>query len=99
MYDENMSNLVNSLKDNGYRTGMLGKLHILPEESVHLDMWRKKSANFKRRKMHEYAEFELYDLKKDPHEWNNLSENPQYGHIIARLKKELHEWQVEDVVK
>lgn len=44
-------------------------------------------------------EFELYDLKKDPHEWNNLSENPQYGHIIARLKKELHEWQVEDVVK
>ena len=57
MYDENMPNIVNSLKDNGYRTGMLGKLHILPEESIHLDMWKKKSANFKRKKMDDYAEF------------------------------------------
>lgn len=70
MYDENMPNLVNSLKDNGYRTGMLGKLHILPEESVHLDMWRKKSANFKRRKMHEYAEF--------AEEFINASDEPFY---------------------
>lgn len=70
MYNDQMPNLVNSLKENGYRTGMLGKLHILPEESISLDMWKKKSANFKRKKMDDYAGF--------AEEFINASDEPFY---------------------
>lgn len=70
MYNDQTPNLVNSLKANGYRTGMLGKLHILPEESVQLDMWKKRKANFKRKKMDEYATF--------AEEFINASDEPFY---------------------
>jgi N-sulfoglucosamine sulfohydrolase len=40
-------------------------------------------------------EFELYDLKDDPYEWNNLAEDPQYQNILDNLKKVLYDWQVE----
>jgi len=33
--------------------------------------------------------WELYDLKKDPHELNNVYENPGYGDIVKKLKIEL----------
>ncbi|WP_430934617.1 sulfatase family protein [Saccharicrinis sp. 156] len=33
--------------------------------------------------------WELYDLNKDPHEVNNVYDNPAYAHIITKLKKEL----------
>jgi choline-sulfatase len=31
---------------------------------------------------------ELYDMKKDPNEWTNLAENPEY----AQQKKKLAKW-------
>ena len=34
-------------------------------------------------------EWELFDLKKDPHELNNLIDNPEYAEIVKKLKKEL----------
>jgi N-sulfoglucosamine sulfohydrolase len=40
-------------------------------------------------------EFELYDLKDDPYEWNNLAKNPEYQHILDNLKQVLYDWQVE----
>lgn len=30
---------------------------------------------------------ELYNVKKDPHEWNNLASDPQYANIIASLRE------------
>lgn len=30
---------------------------------------------------------ELYDMDKDPHEWDNLAGNPEYADIIARHRK------------
>jgi arylsulfatase A-like enzyme len=30
---------------------------------------------------------ELYDIDKDPHEWNNLAKNPAYAEIKTRLKE------------
>lgn len=33
--------------------------------------------------------WELYDLKKDPHELNNVYDDPDYSAVVTRLKKEL----------
>lgn len=35
---------------------------------------------------------ELYDLKNDPHEVNNLASNPEYADIKSRLSKALEQW-------
>ena len=36
---------------------------------------------------------ELYDHQKDPHEWTNLSSNPEYAALKAKLKTEVLEFQ------
>lgn len=36
-------------------------------------------------------EWELYDLKKDPMELNNVYNDPEYADVVERLKKELKE--------
>jgi arylsulfatase A-like enzyme len=38
--------------------------------------------------------FELYDLKKDPYEMNNLIEDPDYESVVQELKARLHEWMI-----
>ncbi|MBA31183.1 MAG: hypothetical protein CL748_01440 [Chloroflexi bacterium] len=35
------------------------------------------------------VELELYNLKEDPNEFNNLSKNPDYKHIIKDLSSKL----------
>ncbi|MBN2301753.1 MAG: sulfatase [Lentisphaerae bacterium] len=40
-------------------------------------------------------EWELFDLQKDPHELNNVYDNPAYGNTVAELKRELHRIQEE----
>jgi uncharacterized sulfatase len=37
-------------------------------------------------------EFELFDLKADPFELNNLAEDPEYEEIRAELLAELNAW-------
>lgn len=37
-------------------------------------------------------EFELYDLKNDPHETKNLAANPEYKAVVQRLDKTLKKW-------
>lgn len=44
-------------------------------------------------RMQKPPEYELYDLKNDPFEWNNLAGNPEYSAILEKMKKELHDWQ------
>ena len=44
------------LQANGYRTGMIGKLHVNPEAAFPFDFRKIKSANFGRRNMREYAD-------------------------------------------
>ncbi len=38
---------------------------------------------------------ELYDLKNDPHEMNNLADDPRLHNVRARLQKELDAWMVQ----
>ncbi len=39
--------------------------------------------------------FELYDLRKDPREMNNVAEDPKYASILKKMKKTLQEKRVE----
>jgi arylsulfatase A-like enzyme len=38
---------------------------------------------------------ELYDALKDPHEVNNLAENPKYRDVLDRMRKALDQWTME----
>jgi len=38
-------------------------------------------------------EFQLYDLKADPHEWHDLASDPKYSEIKERLRSSLKTWQ------
>lgn len=40
----------------------------------------------------ERPEFELYDLRKDPYELNNVADDPAYDSVQKELKKELDRW-------
>lgn len=57
MYREDTPNIPRSLKAAGYRTGIIGKLHINPEEAFPFDMHEIKSANFARENLGDYAKF------------------------------------------
>lgn len=37
-------------------------------------------------------EYELYDLKNDPHETKNLVDNPEYKSVVQRLDSTLKTW-------
>ncbi len=55
MYDGNTPNLVRSLKNAGYRTGIIGKLHINPESAFPFDFKAIPKSNFSRKKLKDYA--------------------------------------------
>ncbi len=55
MYREDTPNLVRSLKQAGYRTGIIGKLHINPAAAFPFDMKKISSSNFSRKKLGDYA--------------------------------------------
>lgn len=40
-------------------------------------------------------EFELYDLQNDPHEINNLADDPHYAEIKSELLAEINRWRAE----
>ncbi|MEM7015059.1 MAG: sulfatase-like hydrolase/transferase, partial [Verrucomicrobiota bacterium] len=56
LYDAETPNLVRSLKDAGYRTGIIGKLHINPAEAFPFDFKAIPSSNFGRKGLSKYAE-------------------------------------------
>jgi N-sulfoglucosamine sulfohydrolase len=55
MYCEDTPNLPRSLKAAGYRTGMIGKLHINPESAFPFDFHEIPNANFSRKDLGDYA--------------------------------------------
>lgn len=57
LYRGDTSNIVRSLKEAGYRTGIIGKLHINPPEAFPFDFAKIPSANFQREGMGRYAAF------------------------------------------
>lgn len=55
MYDENTPNLSRSFKEAGYRTGIIGKLHINPESAFRWDFEAISKSNFNRNDLPGYA--------------------------------------------
>jgi N-sulfoglucosamine sulfohydrolase len=55
MYRADTPNMVRSLKQAGYRTGLIGKLHVNPESAFPFDFKAISSANFNRKKIDDYA--------------------------------------------
>ena len=55
LYEAQTANLVRSLKQSGYRTGIIGKLHINPASAFPFDFKAIPSANFGRKQLGEYA--------------------------------------------
>jgi len=55
MYREDTPNLPHSLKAAGYRTGIIGKLHINPESAFPFDFHELTGANFNRKQLGDYA--------------------------------------------
>ena len=55
MYREDTPNIVRSLKQVGYRTGILGKLHVNPASAFPFDMHEIPNANFGRKGLENYA--------------------------------------------
>lgn len=41
-------------------------------------------------KLHHRAEYELYHLEKDPYEFKNESDNPEYQSVFEEMKTQLH---------
>ncbi|MEM7397186.1 MAG: sulfatase, partial [Verrucomicrobiota bacterium] len=56
MYRDDTPNLVRSLKQAGYRTGLIGKLHINPASAFPFDVHKIPSANFSRKNLKAYAQ-------------------------------------------
>ena len=57
MYREDTPNLPRSLKAAGYRTGIIGKLHINPESAFPFDFHEIPTANFNRKVLSNYANY------------------------------------------
>ena len=55
MFRDDTPNLARSLKDAGYRTGLIGKLHVNPESAFSFDFSRIPNGNFARKNLADYA--------------------------------------------
>ena len=56
MYREDTPNIVRNLKQSGYRTGLIGKLHVNPASAFPFDVHEIATSNFSRKKLGQYAE-------------------------------------------
>jgi hypothetical protein len=43
-------------------------------------------------RMESPPEYELYDLRADPHEFRNLSADPRHAETLVELKRQLADW-------
>ncbi len=57
LYKEDTPNLVRSLKQAGYKTGIIGKLHINPASAFPFDYKKISTSNFSRKKLDDYVKY------------------------------------------
>jgi len=69
-------------------TGGYGPFGSWEEKAEQGDPFAKKRVRMYKKR----PEFELYDLRKDPYELNNLADDAAYESVFKELKKELEKW-------
>ncbi|MHC4143467.1 MAG: sulfatase-like hydrolase/transferase [Planctomycetota bacterium] len=67
MYKPDTPNLVRSLKEAGYRTRIIGKLHINPAAAFPFDMHEILTSNFSRKNLSDYAGYAEAFVNADNH--------------------------------
>lgn len=88
--------ILNLAPENRYHTHMdRAKDHDGGRE--YWDSWVKQSYKTKHAasvlwRYHNRPEEELYDIRKDPNETNNLASNPHYKEILETFRTELSQW-------
>ena len=55
LYEDSVPNLVSTLKKAGYRTGLIGKLHVNPSSAFPFDFKKISTANYSRKKLSNYT--------------------------------------------
>jgi iduronate 2-sulfatase len=62
------------------------------KNSMNVDMqnWTLRSENYRYIRYNNGFE-ELYDSKRDPNEWNNIANNPEFQNVIVRMRERLKE--------
>ncbi|MHC4191366.1 MAG: sulfatase family protein [Planctomycetota bacterium] len=68
MYKNDKPNLITYLKDAGYRTGIIGKIHVNPESAFSFDFKAFPKSNFNKRTVKEFASSagEFFRASDDP---------------------------------
>lgn len=68
MYHQDTPNLVQRLKRAGYRTGLIGKLHVNPKDAFPFDQHEIATSNFSRKRLDDYARFaeKFFNLDDTP---------------------------------
>ena len=82
----------------------LGELPYWPVDFAKDDLWKELVQMHKDGKLDAKSDklyfaptrpmFELYDLEKDPNEFNNLAGNPDAASVESELKAEMQEWMI-----
>lgn len=98
--------LIRTVFDKRYKLiyNALWQLPYTPVDFMNHPMWKDLAAKNEAGNLEEkYADalfaeprpmFQLFDLEKDPNEFNNLSGEDEYAKIEHQLKAKLHEWMI-----
>ena len=87
LYKESTPNLIRSLKRSGYRTGLIGKLHINPASAFPFDYKKIPSSNFSRKNLGDYAKFaKLFMLDGDKPFFLSINYPDPHRPFISQIK-------------
>ena len=86
MYNPDTPNIPKSLKAAGYTTGIIGKLHVNPEDAFPFDFKAIPGANFARKNMAEYAmETEKFMTESDKPFYLQVNHPDAHAPFIAQV--------------
>ncbi|PYJ07809.1 MAG: sulfatase [Verrucomicrobia bacterium] len=87
--------LTEGRKPKDWRTSMYYRYYCHPSEHTVNKHYGVRTDRYKLIYFHDLNEWELFDLKKDPHEMRSVYADPGYAKVVAELKGELQRLRAE----